>query len=224
MTAIVNPVPEPDTETRYSPSHHMPDRSGPGGLAGEGHERRLDTGCGGRAMADACEALGIDGSVADHPGTAAQVVLAYAETFASASFEARTFSNDDGYDELVVTTHLPFCSLDAEHLFAHSGVAHIGYVPAELLIGAPELAGLIESHAQQPQSQQHLTNSLADWLGSNLAPGGVGVVLDAKPARMTATGSRANDGARTITSALSGQVRDDEWTRREFLTVVAAQR
>ena len=146
---------------------------------------------------------------------------AYAELLTPAPFEATTFPNDEGYDELVVATHIRFCSLCEHHLLPFSGVAHIGYLPGARLVGLSKLARVVEHFARRPQLQERLTAQVAGWLGCHLAPRGVGVILEAEHACMSLRGVRAA-GARTVTSAMSGLVRDDHRTRAEFLALARA--
>jgi len=138
-------------------------------------------------------------------------------------FEATTFSNDEGYDELVVASHIPFCSLCEHHLLPFTGVAHVGYLPGERLVGLSKLVRVVEHFARRLQVQERLTTQVAAWLDDHLAPKGAGVVLEAEHACMTLRGVRAL-GARTVTSALSGLVRDDDRTRAEFLALARTPR
>ena len=59
---------------------------------------------------------------------------------------------------------------------------------------------------------------VADWLQEELAPRGVGVVLEAEHMCMSLR-AVAKAGSRTVTSALRGAVRDDARTRQEFMTL-----
>ncbi|HAM02699.1 MAG TPA: GTP cyclohydrolase I FolE, partial [Acidimicrobiaceae bacterium] len=128
-----------------------------------------------------------------------------------------------GYDELVVATAIPFTSLCEHHLLPFSGVAHVGYLPADLLVGLSKLARVVTHFSRRLQVQERLTTDVADWLCERLNPKGVGVVLDAEHSCMTLRGARAT-GARTVTSALRGTVREDERTRAEFLSLAGVRR
>jgi GTP cyclohydrolase I len=100
------------------------------------------------------------------------------------------------------------------------GVAHVGYLPGERILGLSKLARVVEMLARRPQVQERLTTQVAGWLQHALEPRGVGVVIEAEHFCMTLRGVRA-DGARTVTSALLGWVRDDARTRSEFLALVS---
>ncbi|MGH9028087.1 MAG: GTP cyclohydrolase I [Acidimicrobiales bacterium] len=173
------------------------------------------------AVADLLTALGVahGATLADTP---ARVARAYAEFLSPEPFEATTFPNDEGYDELVVARSIPFSSLCEHHLLPFAGVAHVGYLPGERLLGLSKLARVVTHFSRNLQVQERLATQVADWLSSKLAPKGVGVVLEAEHACMSLRGVRAA-GARTVTSALRGLVREDERTRAEFLTFVGCR-
>jgi GTP cyclohydrolase I len=102
------------------------------------------------------------------------------------------------------------------HLLPFSGVAHIGYLPGERIIGLSKLARVVDLFARDLQVQERLTEQIAGWLEAHLQAKGLGVVLEAEHLCMTLRGVQ-KPGARTVTSALRGSVRDDPRTRQEFL-------
>ena len=127
-----------------------------------------------RAVADLLDALGADRGADGLAATPAWVCRAYAELLTPAPFEVATFPNDEGYDELVVASGVPFCSLCAHHLLPFSGVAHVGYLPGARLAGLSTLARVVEHSARRLQPQERLTAQVAGWLGCHLAPRGRG--------------------------------------------------
>src|SRR3712207_6385966 len=142
----------------------------------------------------------------------------YAELLTPAPFTPTTFPNDGGYDELVVATGIPFHSLCEHHLLPFVGVAHVGYLPGERIIGLSKLARVVDHVGRRVQVQERLTTQVARWLDEHLRPQGVGVVLEAEHMCMSLRGVQ-KAGARTVTSALFGAVRDDSRTRAEFLAL-----
>jgi GTP cyclohydrolase I len=104
------------------------------------------------------------------------------------------------------------------HLLPFHGVAHIGYVPGDRIIGLSKLGRVVELFARDLQIQERLTTQIADWLDAQLDPRGVGVVLEAQHLCMSLRGVQKL-GAKTVTSALRGLLRDDPRTRQEFLTL-----
>ena len=164
-------------------------------------------------------ALGVPGP-ADTPGRMAR---AYAELLSPRSFDLTTFANDEGYDELVLARDIPVRSVCEHHMLPFVGVAHVGYLPDERILGLSKLARVVELYAHRPQVQERLTTQVADWLDERLSPKGVGVVLEAEHLCMTLRGAQAR-GARTTTSSLSGLLREDGRTRQEFLALARAGR
>ncbi len=171
-----------------------------------------------RAVAELLDALGVDRSADGLADTPARVARAYADALSPEPFKATTFPNDEGYDELVVARSMHFASLCEHHLLPFSGVAHVGYLPADRLIGLSKLARVVTHFSRRLQVQERLTTQVADWLSAELHPKGVGVVLEAEHTCMTTRGAYAS-GARTVTSALQGLVREDERTRAEFFAL-----
>ena len=98
------------------------------------------------------------------------------------------------------------------------GVAHVGYLPGDRIIGLSKLARVVDYFARGLQIQERLTTQIAGWLDQELKPQGVGVVLEAEHLCMSLRGVQKR-GAMTVTSALHGRVRDDPRTRAEFLAL-----
>jgi GTP cyclohydrolase I len=163
-------------------------------------------------------ALGKDPADPHLAGTPRRVAGAYAELLTPRQFDLTTFPNDEGYNELVLATHLPVQSLCEHHLLPFTGVAHIGYLPGDRILGLSKFARVLEMFARDLQVQERLTTQVARWFERELSPKGVGVVLEAEHTCMSLRGA-AKPGTRTVTSALHGLVRDDPRTRQEFLTL-----
>jgi GTP cyclohydrolase I len=169
-------------------------------------------------VADLLVALGQDPSSAHLADTPRRVAASYAELLTPPPFALTTFPNDERYDELVLAKAIPFASLCQHHLLPFVGVAHVGYLPAERILGLSKLARVVELFARRLQLQERLTTQVADWLQAHLAPKGVGVVLEAEHLCMTLRGVHAA-GARTVTSALHGLLRSDQRSRQEFFAL-----
>jgi GTP cyclohydrolase I len=168
-------------------------------------------------------ALGVPRDSESLRATPGRMARAYAELFAPRPFELTTFPNDEGYDELVLARSIPVHSVCEHHMLPFLGVAHVGYLPGERILGLSKLARVVEMFARRPQVQERLTKQVADWLQTNLAPRGIGVVLEAEHLCMTMRGVQAS-GTSTVTSALHGQLRDDARSRTEFFALAVGQR
>ena len=179
-------------------------------------DRTIDLPAARRAAAALLRALGADPDAPGLMDTPRRMAEAYAELLTPVPFEPTTFPNSDGYDELVVAGSIPFHSLCEHHLLPFHGVAHVGYLPGERIIGLSKLARVVELFARDLLGQERLTQQVANWLDDHLAPRGVGVVLEAEHLCMSLRGVQ-KQGSRTVTSALHGLVREDSRTRQEFL-------
>ena len=174
------------------------------------------------AVVDLLLALGQDPKDEHTRDTPRRVAAAYAEMLTPRAFNLTTFPNDEDYDELVLARDIPFHSLCQHHLLPFKGVAHVGYLPGDRILGLSKLARVVELFARGLQVQERLTKQVADWLQSQLEPKGVGVVLEAEHLCMSLRGARA-DGSRTLTSALHGLLREDARSRAEFFSLAGVR-
>jgi GTP cyclohydrolase IA len=117
---------------------------------------------------------------------------------------------------------IPFQSLCMHHVLPFHGVAHVAYLPAERILGLSKLARVVDLFARDLQLQERLTKQIAGWLQEQLEPKGVGVVLEAEHLCMSLRGVQ-KPGAKTVTSALHGLVRDDPRSRQEFLSLTGGR-
>jgi GTP cyclohydrolase I len=167
------------------------------------------------AVADLLVALGRDVTSEHLADTPRRVAASLLELLTPRDFAMTTFPNDEGYEELVLVRDIPFHSLCEHHLLPFRGVAHIGYLPGERLVGLSKLARVVELFSRDLQVQERLTKQIAGYLDEQLAPRGVGVVVEAEHLCMTMRGAQAA-GARTTTSAFLGELAEDEAMRGRF--------
>jgi GTP cyclohydrolase IA len=184
--------------------------------------RALDRAALERAARELLVALGADLRAEGMRDTPRRMAAAYAELLTPEPFNLTTFPNDEGYDELVVVRDIPFQSLCMHHVLPFHGVAHVAYLPGERILGLSKLARVVELFARDLQLQERLTMQIADCLQRELCPKGVGVVLEAEHLCMSLRGVQ-KPGAKTVTSALHGLVRDDPRTREEFLSLTGGR-
>jgi GTP cyclohydrolase I len=171
-----------------------------------------------RAATELLRALGQPIGSAGMAQTPRRMAQAYAEMLTSYGFDFTTFANAEGYDELVVVEDIPVRSVCEHHMLPFVGTAHLGYLPADRILGLSKLARLVEFYAHRAQTQERLTQQIAEHLDRHLAPRGVGVVIEAEHTCMSLRGVRAA-GTRTVTSALLGTLRTDPASRAEFLSL-----
>jgi GTP cyclohydrolase I len=181
---------------------------------------RVDRAAAREAALQLLHALGADPERDGLEDTPRRVADAYAELLTPRPFRATTFPNEDGYDELIVARSIPFHSLCMHHLLPFHGIAHVGYVPGARILGLSKLGRVVEFFSRDLQIQERLTTQVADWLEHELEPKGVGVVLEAEHMCMSLRGVQKL-GAKTVTSAMRGLLRDDARTRHEFLSLTS---
>ena len=192
---------------------------GAAALVLEAGGRGVDLDAAERAAHDLLVALGAD-LESDHlRETPRRVAKAYAELLTPRPFNATTFPNDEGYDELVVVRDIPFQSLCMHHMLPFQGSAHVAYLPGERIVGLSKLGRVVDMFAHELQVQERLTTQVADWLERVLEPRAVGVIIEAEHLCMSLRGVQ-KPGSRTVTSALRGLIKDDARTRQEFLSLI----
>src|SRR5690606_20281748 len=101
-------------------------------------------------------ALGRDVTSEHLADTPRRVTASLLELLAPRDFRLTTFPNEEGYEELVLVRDIPFHSLCEHHLLPFRGVAHVGYVPRERLVGLSKLARVVELFSRDLQVQERL--------------------------------------------------------------------
>ena len=156
----------------------------------------------------------------DTPGRVARM---YAEVFAGLAQDAReplSTTFDIEHQELVLVRDIAFYSMCEHHLLPFHGAAHVGYIPGTgAVTGLSKLARLVDVYARRPQVQERLTSQVADALMEELGADGAIVVVEAEHMCMSMRGVRAA-GARTVTSAVRGMLRDSPSTRGEAMALI----
>jgi GTP cyclohydrolase I len=131
----------------------------------------------------------------------------------------KTFSEVEGYDEMVVLRGVPFESHCEHHVAPIIGRAWVGYVPSRRVVGISKLARVVEAYARRLQIQERMTAQIANAIETVLKPGGVAVVIKATHHCMLSRGVKKH-GADLVTSRMLGVFRDNPMTRSEFLSLV----
>ncbi|GGK58001.1 GTP cyclohydrolase I FolE [Ornithinimicrobium pekingense] len=175
------------------------------------------------AVREILAAIGEDPARDGLRDTPARVARAYAEVFSGlaqdpAEVLGTTF--DVEHDEMILVRDIELHSVCEHHLVPFHGTAHVGYIPGAdgRVVGLSKLARLVDVYARRPQVQERLTTQVAEALVEHLDPAGVLVVVEAEHLCMSMRGIR-RPGARTITSAVRGQLRDPA-TRAEAMSLV----
>jgi GTP cyclohydrolase I len=178
------------------------------------------------AVRELLYAIGEDPSRDGLVATPRRVAKAYAETMAGLFVdpdEVLETTFDEHHDELVLVKDIPLYSTCEHHLVPWHGTAAVGYIPGEdgRITGLSKLARVVDLYARRPQVQERLTTQIADSLMGILEPRGVIVVVECEHMCMSMRGIR-KPGAKTITSAVRGQLRDAA-TRNEAMSLIMAR-
>jgi GTP cyclohydrolase I len=158
--------------------------------------------------------------------TPKRVVDAYLDWFSGykddpVTFLQRTFQEVEGYDEMIVLRDISFESHCEHHIAPIIGVAHVGYLPNNKVVGISKLARVVETFARRFQVQEKMTAQIANCIQDVLKPKGVGVVIDATHQCMTTRGIHKS-GVSMVTSRMLGTFRKDARTRAEFLRMIGS--
>ncbi len=156
--------------------------------------------------------------------TPKRVVNAYEEFFEGYKIDpeevlTKTFEEVQGYDDAVIVRNIRVESHCEHHIVPILGVAHVGYIPNNRVVGISKLARLVEIFGKRLQTQETMTAQIADTIQKVLQPKGVAVVVDASHQCMTTRGIHKTESS-TITSRMLGAFRDNPETRGEFMNLI----
>ncbi|MGE0788863.1 MAG: GTP cyclohydrolase I FolE [Sandaracinaceae bacterium] len=156
--------------------------------------------------------------------TPSRVVEAFAEHFAGytedpRAFLATTFSETNGYDELVLVSDIQLHSHCEHHMVPFVGKAHVAYIPSGKIVGLSKLARVVDAYAKRLQVQEKLTAQVADCINEALSPQGVAVIIQCQHFCMCYRGVR-KPGSWTTTSKLHGVFLRDAAARMELFTLI----
>jgi GTP cyclohydrolase I len=181
-----------------------------------------------RAVREILIAIGEDPDRDGLADTPARVARAYAEQFSGLSQHPEDVLGtvfDADHDELILVRDIEVYSTCEHHLVPFFGRAHVAYIPNEKgqITGLSKLARLVDLYARRPQVQERMTSQIADALMRVLEPRGALVVIEAEHLCMSMRGVR-KPGAKTVTSAVRGSIRDNASTRAEAMSLLLQHR
>ena len=126
---------------------------------------------------------------------------------------------DENYDEMVVIRDIEIFSMCEHHMLPFYGKCHVAYIPNGKIVGLSKIPRVVDVFARRLQIQERLTTQIADCFMKCLEPQGVAVVIEAVHLCMVMRGVEKQNSVCT-TSSMLGVFRDDEKTRREFLSLI----
>lgn len=130
------------------------------------------------------------------------------------------FPNDRKYDQMIVTEKIQVSSLCAHHFLPFTGFCTIAYLPDKNIVGLSKFARITEWFARRPQTQEELTQQIANFIQTNAEPLGVGVYIEATHSCMTLRGAKQPHDSKMKTTALKGIFLEDPNVKNEFLNFI----
>ena len=132
---------------------------------------------------------------------------------------SRTFEEVEGYRDIVLMRDIRFESHCEHHIQPIIGIAHVAYLPADKVVGISKLARVVDAFAKRLQSQEILTNQIANTIETALAPRGVAVLIEAEHQCITTRGIR-KAGVACVTRAMTGVFETDPNAEARFLRLI----
>ena len=156
--------------------------------------------------------------------TPKRVIKAYKEYFKGYTEEpnkylSKTFTEVDGYDDMVIEKNISLQSHCEHHMAPIMGVAHVAYIPSSKVVGLSKLARVVEVFSKRLQTQERLTMQIAKTIMDVLQPRGVAVTIDAAHQCMTNRGIK-KETATTVTNYFLGTFKDDLSFQNRYLRYI----
>ena len=156
--------------------------------------------------------------------TPKRVVDAYDEWFEGYQADpakelSRTFEDVQGYDDIVMLREIEVESHCEHHMAPFLGKAYVAYMPTNRVVGISKIARFVEIFARRLQTQETMTQQIADAITDSLRPAGVAVLIDAAHQCMTTRGVHHRHVS-TITTQFTGVFKTDASLRQRFLDFV----
>ena len=156
--------------------------------------------------------------------TPKRVIRAFKEYFQGykedpASYLKKTFTEIEGYDDMVIEKNISIRSHCEHHMAPIIGVAHVAYIPSKKVVGLSKLARVVEAFSKRLQTQERLTMQIAKTIMHVLQPRGVAVTIDAAHQCMTNRGIK-KEKTTTVTNYFLGAFKEDLSFQNRYLRYI----
>ncbi len=151
--------------------------------------------------------------------TPKRVAKAWKELLTPPEFNPTVF-DAQGYDQMIIERGITYYTFCEHHMLPFFGKASIGYIPNDKIIGISKLARTVEYYSKTLNTQEYLTNNIANYLWNKLQPQGVGVVVTGRHLCQEMRGVRKKGDM--ITSCLKGVMLDEPQAKSEFMRCVVS--
>lgn len=123
-------------------------------------------------------------------------------------------------DQMVIVQDIELYSMCEHHLLPFFGKCHVAYLPTGKVLGLSKIARIVDHFASRLQIQEQLTQQIAECIMNITNASGVGVVIEARHLCMMMRGVEKQNSLMK-TSMMLGEMREQERTRMEFLTLIS---
>ena len=156
--------------------------------------------------------------------TPKRVVRAYKEYFLGytedpAKYLTKTFTEVEGYDDMVIEKNISIRSHCEHHMAPITGIAHVAYIPSKKVVGLSKLARVVDAFSKRLQTQERLTMQIAKLIMHVLQPRGVAVTIDAAHQCMTNRGIK-KETTTTVTNYFLGAFKEDLGFQNRYLRYI----
>lgn len=155
--------------------------------------------------------------------TPKRVVKAYEEWFSGYEDDpkkilGKRFEDVQGYDDMVMLTHIDVESHCEHHMAPILGTACVAYLPDRAVVGISKIAKVVEAFSKRLQTQETMTAQIADAIEDAMHPRGVAIFVDAKHQCMTTRGVH-HPNVSTITTSFTGEFKANPELRQRFMSL-----
>ena len=156
--------------------------------------------------------------------TPRRVTKAYEEFFlgykeSADEYLSKTFSDVNGYEEIVMLKDIAFNSHCEHHMVPIIGKVHLAYLPVKKVVGISKLARTVDIFAKRLQTQETMTQQISSSIYETLKPKGVAVYVEAFHQCMTTRGV-LKPNVSTITNSFLGDFKNDKYLQQRFLEYI----
>jgi len=156
--------------------------------------------------------------------TPKRVIKAYEEFFSGykespEKFLSKTFEDVQGYEDLVMLKDINFNSHCEHHMVPIEGKVHLAYIPIKKVVGISKLARTVDIFARRLQTQETMTQQIADCINNSLKPKGVAVYIEAFHQCMTTRGVM-KPNVSTITNCFIGDFKTKSELQQRFTNYI----
>jgi len=126
---------------------------------------------------------------------------------------------DIPFQSIVISKGIDFSSLCEHHLFPFFGTVDVAYIPREKVVGLSKLARTVDCFSRRFQTQEQMTQQIADAIDVALDPIAVGVITRATHTCQKCRGIKRS--GEMIASTLRGAFFTDVSARTELMQLLA---